>query len=120
MDPRVPLVVSEVNPDALARIERGIVANPNCTTMVIMLPLKALHDRFAEALRLSRSTIIERGRRIGARAPPPEFIPPPEDPQRDPLPAGHPRTWGAMNAGTVLADTPYPLPRQTRLIVPLD
>ena len=46
MDPQVPLVVSEVNPDALARIERGIVANPNCTTMVIMLPLKALHDTF--------------------------------------------------------------------------
>ena len=46
MDPQVPLVVSEVNPDALARIERGIVANPNCTTMIIMLPLKALHDAF--------------------------------------------------------------------------
>ena len=44
MDPQVPLVVSEVNPDALGRIERGIVANPNCTTMVIMLPLKALHE----------------------------------------------------------------------------
>ena len=46
MDPQVPLVVSEVNPHALERIERGIVANPNCTTMAIMLPLKALHDRF--------------------------------------------------------------------------
>jgi len=46
MDPRVPLVVSEVNPHALGQIEAGIVANPNCTTMVIMLPLKALHDRF--------------------------------------------------------------------------
>ncbi len=46
MDPQVPLVVSEVNPDALAQIERGIVANPNCTTMIIMLPLKALHDAF--------------------------------------------------------------------------
>jgi aspartate-semialdehyde dehydrogenase len=46
MDPAVPLVVSEVNPDALDRIERGIVANPNCTTMTIMLPLKALHDAF--------------------------------------------------------------------------
>jgi aspartate-semialdehyde dehydrogenase len=46
MDPQVPLVVSEVNPDALERIERGIVANPNCTTMAIMLPLKALHDVF--------------------------------------------------------------------------
>jgi aspartate-semialdehyde dehydrogenase len=46
MDPQVPLVVSEVNPQALESIERGIVANPNCTTMTIMLPLKALHDRF--------------------------------------------------------------------------
>src|ERR1019366_1209871 len=46
MDPQVPLVVSEVNPHALAHVERGIVANPNCTTMVIMLPLKALHDAF--------------------------------------------------------------------------
>ena len=46
MDPQVPLVVSEVNPGALAGIERGIVANPNCTTMIIMLPLKALHDAF--------------------------------------------------------------------------
>jgi aspartate-semialdehyde dehydrogenase len=45
MDDDVPLVVSEVNPDALAG-HRGIVANPNCTTMVAMLPLKALHDEF--------------------------------------------------------------------------
>jgi len=41
----VPLVVSEVNPAALDA-HRGIVANPNCTTMVAMLPLKALHDGF--------------------------------------------------------------------------
>ena len=41
----VPLVVSEVNPDALDG-HGGIVANPNCTTMVAMLPLKALHDEF--------------------------------------------------------------------------
>jgi aspartate-semialdehyde dehydrogenase len=46
MDPQVPLVVSEVNPHALDSIARGIVANPNCTTMTIMLPLKALHDVF--------------------------------------------------------------------------
>jgi aspartate-semialdehyde dehydrogenase len=46
MDPQVPLVVSEVNPQALDHIDRGIVANPNCTTMTIMLPLKALHDAF--------------------------------------------------------------------------
>ena len=46
MDPEVPLVVSEVNPDALDRIGKGIVANPNCTTMAIMPPLHALHDEF--------------------------------------------------------------------------
>ena len=47
MDPDVPLVVSEVNPEAIdgARA-KGIVANPNCTTMVVMLPAKALHDAF--------------------------------------------------------------------------
>jgi aspartate-semialdehyde dehydrogenase len=44
MDPDVPLVVPEVNADALDAIAKGIVANPNCTTMVCMPPLKALHD----------------------------------------------------------------------------
>jgi aspartate-semialdehyde dehydrogenase len=43
-DPEVPLVVAEVNPDALAVIPRGIVANPNCTTMAAMPVLKPLHD----------------------------------------------------------------------------
>ena len=46
MDPDVPLVVSEVNPGELDHLGRGIIANPNCTTMTIMLPLKALHDAF--------------------------------------------------------------------------
>jgi aspartate-semialdehyde dehydrogenase len=46
MDPEVPLVVSEVNADALEHIGKGIVANPNCTTMAVMLPAKALHDAF--------------------------------------------------------------------------
>jgi aspartate-semialdehyde dehydrogenase len=46
MDPDVPLVVAEVNPDALDDAARGIVANPNCTTMVVMLPAKALHDLY--------------------------------------------------------------------------
>jgi aspartate-semialdehyde dehydrogenase len=43
MDPQVPLVVAEVNPDALAAIPKGIVANPNCTTMAAMPALKPLH-----------------------------------------------------------------------------
>jgi len=44
MDPEVPLVVSEVNPDRLSSIPKGIVANPNCTAMVPMPALKPLHD----------------------------------------------------------------------------
>ena len=44
MDPDVPLVVSEVNPHALAALPKGIVANPNCTTMVGMPALRALRD----------------------------------------------------------------------------
>jgi aspartate-semialdehyde dehydrogenase len=46
MNPEVPLVVSEVNPEAIDAAHKGIVANPNCTTMVVMLPAKALHDAF--------------------------------------------------------------------------
>ncbi len=44
MDPDVPLVVAEVNAHALGRVPKGIVANPNCTTMVAMPVLKPLHD----------------------------------------------------------------------------
>lgn len=43
-DPDVPLVVSEVNPEALRHIPKGIVANPNCTTMAAMPVLKPLHE----------------------------------------------------------------------------
>lgn len=44
MDPEVPLIVSEVNPEEIARAGKGIIANPNCTTMAAMPVLKALHD----------------------------------------------------------------------------
>jgi len=44
MDPDVPLVVPEVNAHTLDTIPKGIVANPNCTTMVGMPALKALHE----------------------------------------------------------------------------
>ena len=46
MEPDVPLVVPEVNPEALGRIKRGIVANPNCSTIQMVVALKPLHDRF--------------------------------------------------------------------------
>jgi aspartate-semialdehyde dehydrogenase len=55
MDPDVPLVVSEVNPEALASIPKGIVANPNCTTMAAMPVLAPLH-RAAGLRRLVIST----------------------------------------------------------------
>jgi aspartate-semialdehyde dehydrogenase len=46
MEPDVPLVVPEVNPQALTRIRRGIIANPNCSTIQMVVALKPLHDRF--------------------------------------------------------------------------
>jgi aspartate-semialdehyde dehydrogenase len=55
MDSDVPLVVPEVNEAALASIPKGIVANPNCTTMVAMPVLKPLHDA-AGLTRLVAST----------------------------------------------------------------
>ena len=55
MDPEVPLVVPEVNESVLTSIPKGIVANPNCTTMVAMPVLKPLHDA-AGLTRLVAST----------------------------------------------------------------
>ena len=43
MDPTTPLVVPEINPEALAR-HRGIIANPNCSTIQMVMALKPLHD----------------------------------------------------------------------------
>jgi aspartate-semialdehyde dehydrogenase len=44
MDRGVPLVVPEVNPDALNNIPKGIIANPNCSTAQLVVALKPLHD----------------------------------------------------------------------------
>jgi aspartate-semialdehyde dehydrogenase len=55
MDPDVPLVVSEVNPHAIADARKGIIANPNCTTMAAMPVLKVL-DTEAGLERLIVST----------------------------------------------------------------
>jgi aspartate-semialdehyde dehydrogenase len=55
MDPDVPLVVSEVNPGAMADARKGIIANPNCTTMAAMPVLKPLHDE-AQLIGLVAST----------------------------------------------------------------
>ncbi|HEX8488660.1 MAG TPA: aspartate-semialdehyde dehydrogenase, partial [Propionibacteriaceae bacterium] len=55
MDPDVPLVVSEVNPDDALRPPKGIIANPNCTTMAAMPVLAPLH-RAAGLVRLQVAT----------------------------------------------------------------
>ncbi len=55
MDPDVPLVVSEVNPNEITNAKKRIIANPNCTTMAAMPVLKVLHDE-ASLLRMVVST----------------------------------------------------------------
>lgn len=55
MDPDVPLVVSEVNPEEMSNAKKGIIANPNCTTMAAMPVLMPLH-RKAGLVRLVAST----------------------------------------------------------------
>ena len=46
MDPDVPLIVPEVNPEAIKDIKKGIIANPNCSTIQAMVPLKPLHEKY--------------------------------------------------------------------------
>jgi len=56
MDPDVPLVVPEVNPDDIALYKnKYIIANPNCTTIIMVVPLKPLHD-YAKIKRIVVST----------------------------------------------------------------
>lgn len=45
MDPDVPLVIPEINPEAIQR-HKGIIANPNCSTIIMCLPLWPLHKRY--------------------------------------------------------------------------
>ena len=46
MDPEVPLVVPQVNPEALRKIKKNIISNPNCSTAQLVIALKPLHDLF--------------------------------------------------------------------------
>jgi len=46
MDPDVPLVVPEVNPEKVAKRPRGIIANPNCTTLSLIVAMAALHRAY--------------------------------------------------------------------------
>jgi hypothetical protein len=65
----------------------------------------------AREMRLGRNTVLERGRRIGARRPRMHAEPVMEEAADRPAkPAGHPDTWGLITAGTVLEGAPYPFP----------
>ncbi len=68
-------------------------------------------DGVAEAMGLGRNTVLERARKIGIRMwrqrPP---AAPVEARDRPPRQAGHPQTWGMINAGTVLEGERYPFP----------
>lgn len=44
MDPDVPLIVPEVNPQAINEVKKGIIANPNCSTIQMVVALKPLHE----------------------------------------------------------------------------
>ena len=63
--------------------------------------------RIAAELGISRNAAIERGRRVGARLPPPEHVPEPEDPDRPPMAAGHDVSWGEITVGTCMEVEPY-------------
>jgi aspartate-semialdehyde dehydrogenase len=46
MDPDVPLIVPQVNPEAIKTMKKNIIANPNCSTAQLVIALKPLHDLF--------------------------------------------------------------------------
>ena len=46
MDPDVPLIVPQVNPEAIKNMKKNIIANPNCSTAQLVIVLKPLHDLF--------------------------------------------------------------------------
>ncbi len=71
-------------------------------------------DGIAAAIGVTRWTVIERGRRLGARLPPPDFDPPADDPERLALPPGHQETWDVIIKGTSLEGMPYPIPAPVR------
>ncbi len=68
----------------------------------------------ALALGLARWTIIERARDIGIERPPAHAAAAMDESDRQPLPAGHTESWGAINRGTGLQDVPFRTPDTIR------
>jgi hypothetical protein len=71
-------------------------------------------DVVAFALGLARSTVIERARAIGAERPPANAVAALDESDREPYPAGHAESWGAINRGTSLQDVPFRTPGTIR------
>jgi hypothetical protein len=71
-------------------------------------------DVIALALGLARWTVIERARAIGAEQMPANAVARPDDTAREPLPAGHAESWGAINRGTSLAGVRFRPPGAIR------
>jgi hypothetical protein len=74
----------------------------------------ATWDIIAAILGLTRWTVIERARHIGMERPPANALAVVNDPEREPLPAGHADTWGAINRGTTLDGVPFRTPDTIR------
>ena len=71
MDPEVPLVVPEVNPDEATRRPKGIIANPNCTTLSLIVAVAALHRAFGlEEMVVSSYQAASGGRPASTRCTP--------------------------------------------------
>ena len=74
----------------------------------------ATWDVIALALGLPRWTVIARARAIGAERPPANAVAVLDESGREPLPAGHVESWGAINRGTSLEDVPFQTPADIR------
>ncbi len=67
-------------------------------------------DEIARTLGRSQADVAARAHALGTASSPVDAAPCLDDPAREPLPAGHPRTWLPLIAGTLLDGTEYPLP----------
>jgi hypothetical protein len=71
-------------------------------------------DLIGLALGLARWTIIDRARVLGVERPPANAVAALDDSAREPLPAGHAESWGAINRGTSLEGVPFQTPATLR------
>ncbi len=88
----------------------GTVWTPELDAKLLSLRLTGVGwGDIARELELGRYTVVERGRRLGARrAPRPRVVV--EDRDRPPRPPGHPDSWALITAGTLLDGQAYPYP----------